>query len=324
MSFIKSVIAALLAVCGGFVAQPSFGADYPTAPVTIIVPFPAGGTADVLPRMIAAELQVKWGRPVVIENRSGAGGNIGAEFVSRANPDGYTLLASPPGPLAINKSLYKSLNYDPDTLVPITLIASAPNVLAVSPQFKAGSVQELIKQAKENPGKFNYASQGVGTTSHLTANMFELKAGIKLVHVPYKGSAPALNDLIGGHVDLMFDNLGSSLPLHKEGKLKILAVASKTRTPALPDMPTIAESGVPGFQSVTWFGLVAPAKTPADVVAKINKDVVEVLNNPEIRANFLKLAVESRGGSPEQMAAFMKEERENYAAVIKAGNMTLE
>jgi tripartite-type tricarboxylate transporter receptor subunit TctC len=325
MFLIRSVIAAALMTWTSLGAQPSSAAEnYPASPVTIVVPYPAGGTADVLPRMIAGDLQAKWGRPVIIENRAGAGGNLGAEYVARANPDGYTLLASPPGPLAINQSLYKSLTYDPTRFVPITILASTPNVLAVSPQFKAGSIAALIKEAKEKPGKLNYASQGVGTTSHLATSMFEMKAAIKLVHIPYKGSAPALNDLIGGHVDIMFDNLGSSLPLHREGKLKILGVASLRRTPTLPDVPSIAESGLPDFQSLTWFGLVAPPNTPASVVAKINQDVLDSLRNPEIRKNFLNLAVAPWGSSPEQMATFMKEERESYAAVIKAANMTLE
>ena len=240
----------------------TYGAEaFPSSPVTIVVPFPAGGTADFLPRVVADIMSRRWNQPVVIENISGAGGNIGAERVARAKPDGYTLLASAPGPLAINHNLYKSLPYDPTKFAPITVLGTSPNVLVVSPKVTAQSVNDLITLAKSNPGKVTYASQGAGSTSHLTASLFASTAGVELVHVPYKGSAPAVNDLLGGHVDIMFDNLASSLAQHRAGKLRILAVADRNRASALPDVPTIAESGFPGFLGVAWGGLGVPAGT---------------------------------------------------------------
>jgi tripartite-type tricarboxylate transporter receptor subunit TctC len=324
---IKSAVAAALLVAGiaGPGCKPSFAAEgYPATTITIVVPFPAGGTADILPRLVADLLRAKWGQSVIIENRPGAGGNIGAEYVARAKPDGYTLLASPPGPLAINQILYKQLAYDATKFVPITILGTVPNVLIVSPKVEARSVQMLIEQAKKNPGKITFASQGVGSTSHLTGHLFEMKAGINLLHVPYKGTAPALNDLIGGHVDLMFDNLASSLAQHRAGTAKILAVASLTRTAVLTDVPTVAESGLPGFQSVTWFGLVAPANTPPAIVVELNQAVVETLRQPDVRERFLGIAVEPLGDTPAETVRFIKEENARWGEVINAANVKLD
>ena len=327
MAIIKSAVAAALLAAGIAVlgCRPSLAAEvYPSATVTIVVPFPAGGTADILPRLVANVLHAKWGQSVIIENRPGAGGNIGAEYVARANPNGYTLLASPPGPLAINQTLFKQLAYDATKFVPITILGSVPNVLIVSPKVEARSFQALIEQAKKNPGKITFASQGVGSTSHLTGHLFEMAAGINLLHVPYKGTAPALNDLIGGHVDLMFDNLASSLSQHRAGTAKILAVASLTRSAVLPDIPTVAESGLPGFHSVTWFGLVAPANTPPAIVVKLNQIVVEALRQPEVHKRFLEMAVEPLGDTPAETARFIKEESARWGEVINTANVKLD
>src|SRR5215813_15210171 len=267
-------------------------ANYPSQNIRIIVPFPAGGTADTLPRIVAERLRQKWGQPVVIENRSGAGGNIGADTVANSAPDGHTLLASPPGPIAINENLYKKLSFRPADLMPITVLGTAPNVLDVRLDFPAKTVKELIDYAKANPDKVTFASQGNGTTSHLTAILFEKLTGRKMVHVPYRGTAPALQDIMGNTVDLFFDNLGSSMSLHVGGKLRILGVCGVERVTSLPDVPTVRETGVPDFTSVTWFALMAPKGTPEAIVAKLNAAVTDILREPDIRAQFEKLGVQ--------------------------------
>jgi len=303
----------------------TYGAEaFPSSTVTIVVPFPAGGTADFLPRIVADFMSRSWNQPVVIENISGAGGNIGAERVARAKPDGYTLLASAPGPLAINHILYKSLSYDPTKFTPVTVLGTSPNVLVVSPKITARSVGDLITLAKSNPGKVTYASQGAGSTSHLTASLFESMAGVELVHVPYKGSAPAVNDLLGGHVDIMFDNLASSLAQHRAGKLRILAVADRNRAPALPDVATIAESGLPNFLSVTWFGVVAPPKTPEPQITELNRAIVEALQRPEVRSRFVEQGAEPVGNTSADMARFIAEESARWGQVIKTAKVTLD
>src|SRR3954471_4240753 len=252
-----------LALC--FAASNGFGSraladGYPDRTVKIIVPFPAGGTADAVPRLVADWLSRKWGQPVVIENRTGAAGNIGAEAVFRAAPDGYTLLSAPPPPLVINQSLYPKLGFDPAKFEPIIVMAQVPNALIVNPNnVKAANLRELVDYLQKNPDRVTAATQGNGTTSHLTSELFQLMAKVKLRHIPYRGSAPALQGLLAGDVDVMFDNLGSSLPLVEAGKLKLLAVASPGRLPALPDVPTIAET-LPGFEAVAWYGIVAPPR----------------------------------------------------------------
>ncbi|MGC2069940.1 MAG: tripartite tricarboxylate transporter substrate binding protein, partial [Pseudolabrys sp.] len=256
--------------------------DYPDRAVKIVVPFPAGGTADAVPRIVGDWLSRKWGQPVVIENRTGAAGNIGAEAVYRSPPDGYTLLSAPPPPLVINQNLYPKLGYDPTKFEPIIVMAQVPNALIVNPNtIKASSLPELIDYLQQNPGKVTSATQGNGTTSHLTSELFQLMAKVTLRHVPYRGSAPALQGLLAGDVDLMFDNLGVSLPLVEAGKLKLLAVASATRMPSLPNVPTIAAL-LPGFEAVAWYGIVAPPNTPKAIIDKINADANEALRQPEV------------------------------------------
>jgi tripartite-type tricarboxylate transporter receptor subunit TctC len=311
---IRTVVAAalaLIAACGAAAAQ-----SYPSQIVKIIVPNPAGGTADALPRLVADALSKVWGQAVVVENRPGAAGNIAAEAFSRAPADGYTLLASPPTTLAINQALYKKINYDPTRFKPITILGTSPNVLIVSPKLGVATVKELIEKGKADPGGIAYGSQGIGATSHLTTALFESMAGVRFNHVPYKGTAPAMNDLVGGHILFMFDNLASSLPQHQSGTLKILAVCTPERSPYLPDVPTMSEAALPGFTSVAWFGLVAPPETPDAIVDKISRDVVGVLKTEEMRKRFEAHASTPMGTTPKETGAFLERERAQWGDVI--------
>ena len=322
--FARGCIGAGLALAAMLAALPGAGAqDYPSRPVKIIVPFPAGGTADVMPRVIGEWLSRKWGQPVVVENRTGAAGNIGAEAAAKAEPDGYTLLSAPPPPLVINQNLYPKLGFDPTEFVPIVIMGRVPNALVVNAKLPFNSVAELIAYAKANPGKLTSATQGNGTTSHLTSELFQMMADVKFQHVPYRGSAPALTDLVAGSVDLMFDNLGVSLPLVKGGQLKLLGVATPKRMASLPDVPTIAET-LPGFESAAWFAIVAPPKTPQAVVDKINADVNEALRQGDIVQRLAQLSAEPIGGTPQATAAYMREEIERWHKVIKAANVKLD
>jgi tripartite-type tricarboxylate transporter receptor subunit TctC len=298
--------------------------SYPTRLVRMIVPFPAGGTADALPRIVAEKLADQWRQPVIIDNRAGAGGNIGAETVANSPADGYVLLASPPGPIAINDSLYKKLPFQPAKFAPVIMLGTAPSVLVVKPAFPANTVAELIGYAKANPARVTFASQGNGSISHLSAMLFQKLTGTEMVHVPYRGSAPALQDIMGNHVDLFFDNLGSSLNLHKAGNLRILALGSPGRAPSLPDIPTLAEAGVGGFQSVTWFAVVAPPGTSAAITQTLNQAIGKVLQQPGVREQFEKMGVRPVGGSVVDTANFIAEERERWGEVIRATNVRVD
>jgi tripartite-type tricarboxylate transporter receptor subunit TctC len=292
-------------------------ADYPNKPIRIIVCVPAGGGVDTVTRIIAEGLHQKLGQPVVVENRAGAGGNIGAEAVFTSEPDGYTLLAAQPAPLTVNPLLYRKMNFDPTKFEPVTIMTSIANVLLVRPDFPAKTAKEFIAYVKANPGKVNYASQGIGTTSHLTAALFGRVVGAKLVHVPYKGTAPALTDIIASHVDFIFMELASAIKLHQAGKAHILAVATRKRIPNLPDIPTLDEAGVKGFESGTWNAIVAPPKTPPAIVAKLSKAVNEVLESPQAQDHFNKINLHAAGGSPAEAAAFIKKETVTWGGVIK-------
>ncbi|MCA6115570.1 tripartite tricarboxylate transporter substrate binding protein [Bradyrhizobium sp. WSM 1738] len=319
----KLLLPLILTLSAHFQAH-AVAADYPDRTVKIVVPFPAGGTADAIPRIVADWLSRKWRQPVVIENRTGAAGNIGAEQVFHSAPDGYTLLSSPPPPLVINHNLYPRLGFDPTKFEPVIVMAQVPNALIVNPNsIKASSVPEFIEYLKANSAKTIGATQGNGTTSHLTSELFQLMAKVKLRHVPYRGSAPALQGLVAGDVDVMFDNLGVSLALVQAGKLKLLAVASSERLPALPNVPTIAET-LPGFEAVAWYGIVAPPKTPKHIVDKINADVNEALRQPEIRDQLKKLSAVIFGGPVDKTSAYMREEIDRWAAVIKSANIELQ
>ena len=297
--------------------------DYPTRAVKIIVPFPAGGTADAMPRLIGDWLSRKWGHPIVIENRAGAGGNIGAEMVSKAEPDGYTLLSAPAPPLVINQNLYPRLGFDPLAFEPIVVMSRVPNSLVVNPKIAAKTTLEFIDYARANPGKLTAATQGNGTTSHLTAELFALMAKVKFQNVPYRGSAPALTDLVAGNVDIMFDNLGVSLALVKSGQLKLIAVAAAKRMASLSEVPAISET-LPGFEAVAWYAVVAPPKTPARIVAKLNADINEALRDPNILARFAEFSAEPVGGTPVETAKYFREEVERWNNVIKAAGVKLE
>ena len=296
----------------------------PAKPVRLIVPFPAGGTADVLPRILAEKVRGAYPAGVLVENRSGAGGNIGAEFVARAEPDGTTFLVSPPGPIAINHHLYKSLNFDPAKWVPVTVIATVPNVLAVSNKVPARTLEEFIAYVKANPGKVSYASQGNGSTSHLTAALFMQLTGTQMVHVPYKGTAPALADLVAANVDVFFDNISSSAQFHTGNKLRVLAVADERRSPALPQVPTFAEARLPAMKAVTFFSIVAPPGTPREAVEHAHKAFSEALAAPDVRQKFQDQGAAPGGWSPEQTGRFIREESDRWSSVIRSAKVTVE
>lgn len=320
--FLQAV--ALQIAVAALAAGPVLAQTWPDRPVKIVVPFPAGGTADAVPRIVADWLSRKWGQPVVIENRTGAAGNIGAETVYNALPDGYTLLSAPPPPLVINHNLYPKLGFDPTKFEPIIVMAHVPNALIVNPKrIKAASVADLVTYLRENPDKVLVATQGNGTTSHLTSELFQLMAKVKMRHVPYRGSAPALQGLLAEDVDLMFDNLGVSLGLTTSGQLKLLAVASSGRIPAMPNVPTIAET-LPGFEAVAWYAIVAPPKTPRAIIDKVNADVNEALATPEIQAQLKKLSAEVFGGSVEKTAKYLQDEINRWDGVIKAAKIELQ
>jgi tripartite-type tricarboxylate transporter receptor subunit TctC len=320
----RTIAGAGVVVAAFMSLSPALAQDYPTRSVRIVVPFPPGGTADAMPRIIGDWLARKWGQAVVIENKAGAGGNVGAEAVANADPDGYTLLSSPPPPLVINQNLYPRLGFDPLAFVPISVMAIVPNALVVNPvKITADTVPQFITLARANPGKITSATQGNGTTSHLSSAMFQMLANVQFVNVPYRGSAPALQGLVAGDVDIMFDNLGVSLALVQGGKLKLIAVGTERRMTSLPEVPTIAET-LPGFVSSAWFAVVAPSKTPQAIAAKINADINEALRQPDIVKRLADLSAEPVGGTTAAAAAFMHQEVERWGAVIKATGIKLE
>jgi len=313
-------------LAGLILASPAWAQDsaaaYPNRAIRIIVPFPAGGAADALPRIVAERLAAKWGQPVIVENRVGASGSIGAEAVWRAEPDGYTLLATPPAPLVINPSLYAALAYDPVQLVPVSVMAAIPSVLLVNAaKVPAGTLQELVALVRANPDKLNYASQGTTTVSFLTTEMFKTSAGgLKIAHIPYKGTAPGLAALLAGEVEIMFDNLGVTVQHVRSGRLRALAVGSPGRVPALPDVPAMAEF-YPGFVSVAWFSVSAPPKTPPVIAEKVSQAIAETLKQPEVAKRLADLSAEPIGSTPAAMAALMKEDTERWRAVIRAAGV---
>lgn len=302
-------------------AQPAF----PSKPLSIIVPFAAGGATDILARIVGQALSTEIGQSVIIENRPGAGGNIGGQLAAKANPDGHTLFMGAVGTHAINPSLYKKMPYDPiQDLAPLTRVANVPNLLVANPQQPFKTVQELIAYAKAHPGKVNFGSSGNGTSIHLSGEMFSHMAKVDIVHVPYKGSAPAMNDLLGNQIAIMFDNMPSALQYVRAGKLNALGVTSAKRSPELPNVPTIAEAGVPGYEASSWFGLFVPAATPAPVQAKLHAALVKVLAQPDVKKRMADQGAEVVSEKPEQFAAFIQAESRKWGQVVRASGATLD
>ncbi len=318
-----SFLVALVLLAGGMPAARA--ADYPTRPVTLVVAFTPGGASDVLARILGRRLEQILGQPFVIDNRPGAGGNVAAEAVAHAAPDGYTLFNGNNAILATNAALYKKINFDPEAdFAPIGLIGSQANILVVNPALPAKSMGELIALAKANPGKLNFASSGHGLAAHLAGELFKAEAKIDIVHVPYKGAAPALQDVIAGHVQMMFATASSVVPHIRDGKVRPLAVATLKRTAVLPDIPTIDELGIKNFDATTWHGLVAPAHTPKDVIATLNRALAAALDDPTVKTSLGDLGVDIIGGTPEEFAAYIKSEIRKWTAIIKASGAKLD
>src|SRR5262245_24238893 len=290
---------------------------YPSRTVKIVVPAVPGSTTDALARIVVDQLGQKWGKATIVENIPGGAMNIGALSVARATPDGYTLLIAPPSPLSFNHLLYRDPGYEPTKFVPITMLAKIPNVLVVRNDLAATTLKELIDYGRAKPGKLSYASQGVGSTAHCSAAQLEVRAGIKMVHVPYRGAQPALTDVVAGHVDMFFDTLATSVPLYRDGKVKLLGVADLKRTTIVSGVPTISEAGLPNFKSITWFGLLPPPATPAALAEKINRDVVEILNGNEVVEMLRRISLEPGATAPAETTRFFAEETALWSKVIK-------
>ena len=315
------LLLALTLACAGVSAQ-----NYPSRPIRLVVPYPPGGPLDIMARAIGQKLTEAWSQPVVVDNRAGAGGNIGADLVAKSPADGYTLLMGAVATHAINPTLYAKLPYDPvKDFAPVALVAQVPNILVVNPSVPAGSVKELIELARARPGYLNFGSGSTGSTGHLAGELFNAMAGVQMVHIPYKGGAPAMADLLAGQVQLMFDNLANALPNVRAGRLRALAVTTLARSPAMPDLPTIAESGLPGFDLTTWFGLMVPAGTPPEIVIKLNAGIVRALNAKDMRERLEKMGTEPPAdNTPEHFAAFIRAEAAKYAKVVKESGARVE
>lgn len=317
--------ALVAAVASMAIACPALAQDFPSRPIKLIVPAAAGGPTHVTATILAEKMQAILGQPVVVEPRPGAGNNLGADFVAKSDPDGYTLLLATIGTHAINQTLFKKLPFDPiKDFDPVSLVVRYPLLLVVNDDSPFKTVKDLIDFAKKNPGKLNRASGGNGTSMHLSGELFVNQAGIDAPHIPYKGSAPALNDLLGGHVNFMFDSMITTVPLVEGGKLRALAVTGRQRSPLLPDVPTLAESGLPDYEAYGWTGIVVPAGTPKAVIGKLNSAVVEALKDPAVKEAFDKQAAEPVGSSPEEFAAFIRSETDKWAKTIRAAGITVE
>jgi len=315
------IVIAVLALVGA--APASIAAGYPDRPVRMIVPFTPAGATDLLARLVGQRLGAKLGQQVVIDNRAGAGGNVGAEIAARAAPDGYTLLMGPASVYAISATLYPRLGYDlVKDLTPVSLVANVPHVLLVNRDLPVKSVPELVQLAKRQPGQLNIASQGSGTVSHLEAELLKHMAGIDMLHVPYRGSAPAILDLIGGRVQVMFDSIASALPHIRAGKLRAIAVASNTRSSLLPNLPTVAESGLPGYSAHSWLGIFVPAGTPQSVVERLQGDLVAAIDDPEAQARLIEAGFEPKSSTQQAFAKLVREEMEKWRPVVKMSGAT--
>ncbi len=321
--FSLAAVTAALAVM--LLGQPVAAATFPDHPVRIVVPFPAGGSNDVVARFLGMKLYEVWGQQVIIDNRPGAGGNIGAEMVARSAPDGYTLLLTAPGPLAVNQSLYPHLPFDPMAdFAPVALVASVQIVLAVNPEVKATNVRELIALAKHSPGQINFGSSGYGSTNHLAGELFKKLAGIDIAHVPYRGAAPAMNDLVSGQIPMLFDNMPAIHPQALAGAIRPLAVAGASRSPLFPELPTMVEAGVPGFEASSWFGLVAPAKTPPEVMKTLTDAVTKVLRDPDLAKKLADVGAEPGSLSGSEFGAYLHAEADKWGKVVKDANVVIQ
>jgi len=310
---------AALAITLAFGANDAVAQAFPTKPVKLVVPFPAGGSVDAVARALADKLTQMWGQSVVVDNRPGAGGNIGADYVAKSAPDGYTVVMGALSTHAVNPSLYPKMPYDAaKDFVPITLVAITPNVLVINPALPVNSVKELIAYAKANPGKLSFGSGSNGSAGHLAGELFKVDTGTDMVHVPFKGAAPATQSLLAGDTQLMFDNLANAMAQVKAGKLKALAVTTAKRSNLAPELPTMAEAGVPGFDISTWFGLMAPAGTPPGVIAKWNADVTRILSSPDMRERLAAQGAEAAPTTPAEFSAFIASELPKYARIVKA------
>ena len=299
--------------------------DYPSKPIKFIVPYPPGGPTDAMARLIQVPLQAKLKTPVIIENRGGAGGNIGTDFVAKSPADGYTIVLAASGPMAVNKTLYKSMPFDPlKDLTPIIQISAFPMVMEVHPSVQATTVKQFLALAKANPADLGFASAGNGTPQHLAGELFNTATGLKLQHIPYKGAGPALIDVLGGHVKVMFDILGSSVQYIKQGKLRPLAVTTTTRSPALPDVPTMAEAGLPGYDISGWHGIAAPAATPKPVITKLNHAINEIFADPEFKKRWEELGTPIVGGTPEAFGTLVRTESTKLGKLVKDAGVTVD
>ena len=317
MKAVVRAVALMFAMGCALAPTQAFAQAWPSKPIKWVVPFAPGGTTDILARTIGDKLSVALGQPVIIDNKPGAGGGLGAEFTAKSPPDGYTIMGGTISTHAINASLYSKLPYDPvKDFVPITLIARVPNMLVINPEVPAKNVPELIALLKANPGKYNFASSGNGTSQHLSGELFKTMAGVDMQHIPYKGSSPALQDVMGGQVSMTFDNITTALPLAKSGKLRALAVTTAKRSAVAPEVPTLAESGLLGFEVGSWQGVFAPAGTPPEIVRRLNTEIVKIINLPEVKEKLTTLGAEPVGDSPEQFSAFVKAEISKWADVV--------
>ncbi|HLX28914.1 MAG TPA: tripartite tricarboxylate transporter substrate binding protein [Casimicrobiaceae bacterium] len=316
----------LVAFIAMLAAHLAFAQDaWPTKPVVIIVPFAAGGVADLLPRVVGAKLSQKWHQPVIVENKVGASGNIGMAQGAHAAPDGYTWVLAPAGNLTVNPILFKHLTFDTyKDLTPVTNLAQSPNLLVVHPSVPAKTLKELIAYAKANPGKLNFASPGAGSGAHLAGELLKVDAGIDMVHVPYKGLAPAVNDLLAGHTQLMFAGISTVIQYVKTGQLVAIAIASPRRSPELPDVPTVDESGLPHFEVISWYGIVTRTGTPPAIIAKMQHDMAEALAQDDVRAKLANVGLEPVGSTPEEFAATIKRESKKWGDIVRKANITVE
>ena len=318
MRVIRVAAACLLAWAAAGGCNGVWAQAYPAKPIKIVVTFPLGGAPDILARLFGAKMQENWGQPVVVDNRPGAGGNLGADYVAKSPADGYTLVMGTVGTHAINPSLYSKMPYDPlRDFAPVILVAQTPNLLVVNNSVPAKTVQELVAYARANPGKVNFGSPGIGTSIHVSGELFNTMAGVKTVHVPYKGRQFAIPDLLAGQIQMMFDNMPSALPVAREGKLRALAVTTAKRHPAAPDIPTMSESGLPGFEATSWFAVYAPAGTPADVLTRLNAEMNRVMTLADVKEKLANIGLDVVGGTAEALGAYTRSELAKWAKVVK-------